>query len=439
MAHQTQVLDVGLEVVPSGESWRPAYRDVTVTEPRQSGKSLTLLIVVLFRGLLWPRVVERPQSLLYSAQRGTDARRMLLEEWAPALQGSSLAPYVERVRLAQGAELIGFTTGSALRLMPNTPSAGHGRVVDLGMIDEAFADEDDRREQAVVPAMATRADAQLWVTSTAGTEDALYLQRKVAQGRAAVEAGRTSGSAYFEWSAADDVDLDDPATWPTFMPALGTTQSVEAVQHAHDTMPPSEFARAFGNRWTRTAETIIPADAWAACRIADARPHGRVFLGVDVPPERNRAVIVAASSSGDEVEVEVIDGHPGLAWVLDRLGELRQTHSDIAGVVLHGAGPAGTFAVELERAWGSDATIATDGDMTVAAGMFYDSVIEGRQRVRPDDRLDAAVAGARQRKRGDAFAWSRRSLQTDLSPLVAASLAVWRASIDLSGGLWVYR
>jgi hypothetical protein len=439
MPHQVQVLDVGLEVVPDGAGWLPAYRDVTVTMPRQSGKSVELLVVVLFRGLLWPRIVARPQSMLYSAQRGTDARRMLLEEWAPLLQGSDLAQFVERVRLAQGAEMIGLTTGSALRLMPNTPSAGHGRVVDLGLIDEAFADEDDRREQAVVPAMATRADAQLWVTSTAGTEDALYLQRKVAQGRAAVEAGRRHGSAYFEWSAADTVDLDDASTWPTFMPALGTTQSLAAVRHAHDTMPPTEFARAFGNRWTVTEETVIPAEAWRACADVTASPAGQVYLAVDVPPERTRAVIVAASSEAERLAVEVVAAGDGLAWVLDRLGELRQTHDDIAGVVLHGAGPAGTFAVELERAWGNDATIATDGDMTVAAGMFYDAVVEARLAARPHDALDAAVAGARQRRRGDAFAWSRRSTRTDLSPLVAASLAVWRALTVERGGLWVFR
>jgi hypothetical protein len=437
MPHQQLVLDVGLEIDPT-TGWF-AYRDVCVTEPRQSGKSLTLLVLSLWRALAWQRHCGRPQSLVYSAQRGTDARRTLLEEWAPLVAASRLAPQLPRVRLAQGAELLGFRNGSALRLIPNTPSAGHGRVLDLALVDEAFADEDDRREQAVVPAMATRADAQLWVTSTAGTADALYLLRKVAHGRAAVDADRRTGSAYFEWSAADDVDVDDPATWATFMPALGHTQAHAAVAHAHDTLPPAEFARAFANRWTVTDDDVIPAPSWASCQDPNASPAGGVYLGLDVPPERSSAVLVAAALDGDRVAVELVEQHDGLAWVLDRLTDLRQTHADVRGVVLHAAGPAGTFALEIERQWGTGAHIATDADMTVAAGLFYDAVAEGRLAVYPSPALDAAVAGARQRRRGDAFTWSRRSARTDLSPLVAASLAAWRAISAEHGGLWVFR
>jgi hypothetical protein len=445
MAHQQLVLDVGLEVDEA--TGLLVYRDVTVTEPRQSGKSLTLLVLALWRALIYARRRGRAQSLTYSAQHGTDARRTVLDGWVPLVEGSALGRYLTRVRYAAGAELLGFSTGSSFRLLPNTPHAGHGMTVDCALVDEAMADTDDRREQAVVPAMATRDDAQLWVTSTAGTAEALYLQRKVAQGRAAVERGTRSGSAYFEWSAGDDVDLDDPSTWASFMPALGTTQALGSVSHAHDTMPAAEFARAFGNRWTMTAEQVIPADLWARARVEGAAPAGAVYLGLDVPPERTSAVIVAASvlqeedddAGGPVVLLEVVDRHDGLAWVLDRLGDLGQNHPDVRGVVLHAAGPAGTFAVEVERAFGVGATIATDQQMTIAAGMFFDAVIEGRVRARPDDRLDAAVAGARTRRRGDAFTWARRSSSTDLSPLVAASLALWRAVSDATGGLWVFR
>ena len=78
--------------------------------------------------------------------------------------------------------------------------------------------------------------------------------------------------------------------------------------------------------------------------------------------------------------------------------------------------------------------------MTVAAGTFYDAVLE-RPATGAARRamLDDAVAGARQRRRGDAFTWSRRSPATDLSPLVAASLAVWRAVTADLGALWVFK
>jgi hypothetical protein len=58
--------------------------------------------------------------------------------------------------------------------------------------------------------------------------------------------------------------------------------------------------------------------------------------------------------------------------------------------------------------------------------------------VRPSEVLNAAVQGARKRQRGDAFSWSRRSPSVDLSPLVAASLATWRAANDEGGALWLF-
>lgn len=69
--------------------------------------------------------------------------------------------------------------------------------------------------------MATRGNGQLWMLSTAGHERSTFWRAKVDAGRNAAEVGLTEGLAYVEWSATDDVDVTDPATWSSFMPALG--------------------------------------------------------------------------------------------------------------------------------------------------------------------------------------------------------------------------
>jgi hypothetical protein len=46
-------------------------------------------------------------------------------------------------------------------------------------------------------------------------------------------------------------------------------------------------------------------------------------------------------------------------------------------------------------------------------------------RIRRHSDLDDAVAGARKRSSGDAWAWARRDQSVDVSPLVAVTLAVW--------------
>lgn len=424
MPWQRRVLDVACEVDDNG---LPAYREVLFSTPRQSGKSSLLLGLSIHRANVAARQLAKSQRIAYSAQTGFDARRKMLEDWVPALEASRLWPLVTNVRRAQGSEGVTFRGGSTFQPIASTASAGHGRTVDLGIIDEAFNDVDDRREQSLVPAMITVPSAQLWITSTAGTDASLYLRRKVDAGRLAVEQGLTRGLCYFEWSAADELDLDDEDTWPTFMPALARTQTLEAVRHAKLTMLPDEFARAFGNRWTRVEAYVIPWSAWLDCREPRAEPAGALHYGVDVNPERSAACIVVASE-GSPMPVEVVEHSPGLAWVVERISELRDRHG-AASVVVDGAGPAGTLVPDLERA-GVPLKVLGYPEMARACSAFFDRVVGLELAVRPNAHLDDAVAAARKRLRGDAFVWARRSTTADISPLVAASTAVWAARGD---------
>ena len=66
-----------------------------------------------------------------------------------------------------------FANGSMLSLISAEETSGHGENLDLGVIDEAWAQRDDRLEQAMRPAMMTR-DAQLWIVSAAGNEKSSY-------------------------------------------------------------------------------------------------------------------------------------------------------------------------------------------------------------------------------------------------------------------------
>ena len=87
---------------------------------------------------------------------------------------------------------------SGYRRPPET--SGHGFDLDLGEIDEAWSQRDGRLVQAFRPAMMSRPAAQLWVTSTMGTDESIFWNGLVDDGRARVEAGQRSGVAYFEWS-----------------------------------------------------------------------------------------------------------------------------------------------------------------------------------------------------------------------------------------------
>jgi phage terminase large subunit-like protein len=264
MPWQHEVNGVTTEQTPEG---RFAYRQVVIEVMRQQGKTVDLLAMMIARALRRPGT-----QISYTAQTRLDARHRLLDVWWPVIERSKLRRFID-VRRGSGSEAYLFRNGSMLGLVSGTQTSGHGDNLDLGVIDEAWAQEDDHLEQAMRPAMMTR-DAQLWIVSAAGTEKSAYFRGKVDDGRARAEMGVTEGGCYIGYSAADDEDPADPATWRRRMPALGITVSEETVRTDFDLMDLAEFRRAYLCQWPEVAKPgwdVVPADAWGACVNREAR------------------------------------------------------------------------------------------------------------------------------------------------------------------------
>lgn len=415
MPWQQLVADVANELMPDGS---PAFREVIVSVPRQSGKTTLTLAQEVERCT----TRGKPQHVAYTAQTGSDARKKMLNDQVPILEKSPIAKSVRRVARANDNAGIIFTNGSRIDVMASNASAGHGKVLDLGIVDEAFDDIDDRREQAMLPAMITKPDAQLWVISTQGTDASVYLNRKIELGRAAALEGRTSGICYFEWAIADDLDIHDPASWWTGMPALGHTVTVEAVTHAKSTMSDGEFRRAFGNQRMRSSERVIPEVTWrVACR-EDVAPSGQLSFAVDVSPDRDWSSIAAAGNG----VAELVDHRGGVGWVVDRLVDLVAKHGGSVAIELRS--PAGALIPALRRE-GVQVVELSAADVTQACGAFYDDIADANIKIRVGPHfaaLDSAAAAVMKQPVADAWRWARKGLDP-ITPLVAVTAAAWCA------------
>jgi len=154
MPWQQLVADIGGEIDPT--TGYPAYREVIVTVPRQSGKTTLILSWEIQRAHGW----DQPQRIAYSAQTGNDARKKLVEDQLPVLHRHKNALGIARILRGMGNEGVEFYNGSRIVLLASSEDSGHGKTIDLGVKDELFADFDDRRDQALIPAMATRPPAQ---------------------------------------------------------------------------------------------------------------------------------------------------------------------------------------------------------------------------------------------------------------------------------------
>ena len=299
------------------------------------------------------------------------------------------------------------------------------------VMDEAFSYQDDRHEQALLPAMQTIRDAQMWVVSTAGDFSSTYLRRKVEAGRRRVEAGVQAGPAYFEWAAPEDCDYTDPAVWARANPALNRTTHESTVRHAFESMDAPEFRRAMLNMWDSTEmDAVIPLELWARVSSSSAHPTEKVYLGVDAPPERDRAVVVAA----DARNVEVLRQDRGLEWVAPYLeGLVRDRKYLGVGCARHG--PADPWVETFARrvrwppvSWYNTATLGR------AEGLFEDGVVNDLVRIQQSPHLTAAMLGCEKFSyhQGRGWIWKRRkSDQTqDISPMLASAMAYDLAQLE---------
>jgi hypothetical protein len=134
--------------------------------------------------------------------------------------------------------------------------------------------------------------------------------------------------------------------------------------------------------------------------------------------------------------VELIHARSGTGWLEERLVDLYRTH-EIAEVVCDGFGPAAAIANRIDEA-GITVKRMDSGDYGKACGLFVDHVGERTIRHLGQTELDAAIRGAKARPLVDRWAWSRTKSTVNISPLVAATLALWSATENDVGTLEIF-
>jgi len=420
---QQYAADIAGELNPDG-TYR--HKVVVVTVPRQSGKT------TLMRAVGVDRCLSREGlGCFYTAQTGKDAR----DRWndlALQIADSPLAA-LATMRRAAGAERVVFANGSMFRVFAPGPKSLHGYTPPLVMLDEAFAHDEVTGEAlmgAIGPAQVTVPHRQLWVVSTKGTAESVFLNRWIEAGRAGAQ-----GVAILEWAARDGVDIYDPVMWPTFHPGMVVLPgrdplvTTEAIADEAGRLARSEFERAYGNRETRTASHLIPATLWDSLGPQDGAEQqppaswdGAVGGWCVMPGGTASAVVVSwRLSDGGPVYARVARSGPGVSWVAPAVRELRGR--GVRAWAAAGRGPAHEVTDELgspewvrqldsnqyATAWGGLMRMLTDGTLS------HDG----------SEPLAIGAANVTTRPVGDSSAPSLRNSAGDVSALVALMVSAW--------------
>lgn len=382
--------------------------------PRQNGKG-EVLVVRMLAGLF----LFEEQLITYTAHEFKTAQEHFRRISSLVESSSELLSKVKTIRRAHGSEGIELKSGARLRFLARSKGSGRGFSGDCVILDEAYELPQEALD-ALMPTMsarmgATPAGPQLWYSSSAGMATSFELRRVRER---AMEGSESIGFA--EWSAEspDDADAVRQAN-----PGLGIRVSPEFVENEREALSEDGFNRERLGIWsTKLLEREIPADVWEAVQDPKGKPKAPYVFGVDVSPDRSSAAICVCGSGVIEVTSgrHGLDHRPGVGWVVGRVRELVDRWG--GSVALDGGGPAASLVQDFEDA---DVAVKQFGfaEMAVATARLFDGIVEGRVRFVPSDPLDAAVAGAVKKPTGDRFVWDRSKSVSDVTPLVAATLA----------------
>jgi hypothetical protein len=298
-------------------------------------------------------------------------------------------------------------------------------------------------------------DPQIWYAGSAVDQLVHEYGIVLARIRERGMAGSDPSLAYFEWSIPQPVDdgrkftpddvseevAGDLEMWALANPGLGIRIAADHVASERRSMGPRQFAveRLGVGDWPATepgGAAIIDLGRWGALADAASVVVGQPCLAFDVAPDRSSAAIARAGRNADGLPfVDVFEHRRGTGWVVERLAQ--EYHAvGPQMVVCSGTGITGTLVDELALR-GVLVTAVNATEYAQACAGLVDLVLEDGVRHLGSKELRDAIRGAATRPLGDAWAWSRKSSSVDISPLVAATLAVW-GTVTSSSGEYVY-
>jgi hypothetical protein len=421
-----------------------------VNVARQNGKDGILEIIELDALVNWPG----QNLVIHSAHEFATAQEHQLRLESLFQNTPELHALVKDkggYKHANGQESINLKSGSRIIFKARTKGGAIGFSADLLVWNEAMMLPD-----AVVGAMMPTLRASdapygplIIYAGTAVDQDIHVYGINWARIRERGIAGEP-GLAYFEWSAHLDVDrpdeltdaqLNDRTLWLQANPALGKRIDPEHMAREIASMATRVAAvQLFGvGDWPATdgaEDTLISSQDWADCEEHDWEFVDPVIISFDISPDRRTSICVSGRTDRGQMGVEVINHAAGTGWVFDRLSSLYQNH-EVAEVVCDGYGPAAAIASQLDEA-GITIRRLDSADYGKACGLFVNMVGEKTLRHLGQDELSNAIKGAKPRPLVDRWAWSRTNSLVDISPLVAATLALYSAIENDVGTVAIY-
>jgi phage terminase large subunit-like protein len=419
---------------------RWAAFEVGLCVPRQNGKT-ELLLARELAGLF----ILGEKLLIHSAHLADTAKEAFrrLEQTLEANEW--LSREVKHVWRTNGHEAIELKSGARIRFRTRTKGGGRGFSADWVGFDEAMV-LPETSLGAIMPVLSAMPDPQAWFTGSAVDqlihEDGVVFSRLRARG----QAGDDPSLLWMEWSAP----FTDPAAVPAEAasdpeiiamanPALSIRIHLDYVEKERLALDPRTNAVErlnVGDWFDLSADgSVISAAKWSALTDPKSEIQGPLWFAFDVDPLRTSASIAVAGKRPDgRSHVEVVEMKKGVGWLLQRLPELHAKHHP-ARIVCATTSPAASLLPDLAQA-GVYVEPCNSSEEADACGILFDAVEAASVAHMGEQEVASALRGAKKRPLGDRWAWSRKNSTVNITPLVAATLALWASVTSPPGEVW---
>ena len=417
---------------------RWAARTVGLSTPRQNGKSQLIVARALAGILLFD------EQLIICSAHQQDTAREVFHRLVDILEDNpSLHERVDQYGKALNREYIRFKSGQVIRFKARSAGGGRGFSADCLLLDEAQI-LTASAWSAILPTMSARSNPQVWLMGTPPTPD--DDGEVFARVRSTGIEGKDGSLAYLEWSADPADDLDARETWQKANPAYGVRIGDEAIRAERASMTDGQFAMERLGMWeSARSRAVIPREMWDEAGDDVAVAVDRFALGVEVGPDLANASVVLAGQRDDGTwHIELDETRDGTDWLAPYLDALVAANPEIRAVAVDAGSPAKALISQHPHekshgkpVWYMNGTKVrvippTVQDLGAACATLLAGVVTGSVRHIRQGQLTTAATTAGKRKLGDTgmWVWHRASTASDITPIQAATLALWAAQLE---------
>lgn len=430
---QRYVLRYWLSYQPNGKF---SHSRCGLSVPRQSGKSALLEARALIG------MVLLGEKILFTAHTGKTARGFFQrlksffenEDQYPELAamlastgkstGIKESTGMEAIWLQKEDDNGRMKPWGSLQVLHRSKNSGRGLTVDVVLYDEA-QELSDASQEALGPttSAAPRGNRQQIYCGTPPSEEAD--SAVFTRYRTELLDGNGIRSCYHEWSIPEGMSLDSPESWAYANPAMGYRLSISEIAEDRFSGAYSDdgFARERGGMWSAAVTaTVIDPEMWRLVRDVHSQVTDPIAIGVDISPDRSIASIAIAGVREDGLyHVEATHTRAGTAWLKAELTRMVAQWGPVAVAV---DGPASTLVPEL-AALDVPVFKTVTTEFAAACGLFFDYASSRQLRHPGDPSTATAIDSARKRSIGDMWAWGRKNSESDITPVVAMTVALY--------------